>query len=640
MNLPLLNRWRAGPPREEVADSGVPELQRAGLDAMTACVMLANDALEVVYVNPAAQRLMAEVEPDIRKDLPDFDARRLVGSSIDVFHKRPGHQRAVLAGLRSTHVTRLPLGGRTFRISVTPVARTADGGGFVVEWADCTREMEAEAIAAENARIRQALDNVTSNVMVADADHRIVYANRAVRGMLAAAQADIRRSLPRFDADRLIGTSIDDFHKDPRRQRGLLDRLSGTFTGGMKLGLRTFRIIANPVIGKGGERLGTVVEWTDRTQELAVEEEISRIVSAAQAGDLTHRIGLEGKQGFFAALATGINELVDSVASVVSEVSRLVEQVNAGDLSGRLPMEGRSGLFVQVGTTVNRLVADLAALVERVKTAAAEVLSGANEISRGNETLSQRTEEQASSLEETASSMEEMTGSIRQTAGNAQQASQLAAAARDQAVAGTTVVSDAIRSMAEISAASNRIASIIGVIDEIAFQTNLLALNAAVEAARAGEQGRGFAVVAAEVRNLASRSSVSAREIKTLIEDSVRKVEEGNHLVEETGRRLEQIQTAVQKVADIMGEVAAATQEQSQGLGQVNKAVSQIDDVTQQNAALVEEAAAASEAIVAQARSLNDLVGRYRLSVAEGNRQAFGARASNARTPEPLRRVS
>jgi methyl-accepting chemotaxis protein len=239
------------------------------------------------------------------------------------------------------------------------------------------------------------------------------------------------------------------------------------------------------------------------------------------------------------------------------------------------------------------------------------VQQGAEEISKGNTNLSQRTEEQASSLEETASSMEEMTSTVKQTADNAGQANQLAMAARQQAEKGGSVVGAAVTAMSGINAASKKIADIIGVIDEIAFQTNLLALNAAVEAARAGEQGRGFAVVATEVRNLAGRSATAAKEIKALIQDSVARVDEGSKLVDESGQTLEEIVGAVKKVTDIVAEIAAASREQSSGIEQVNKAVMQMDTTTQQNAALVEEAAAASQAIVEQAQALNSLVSRY-----------------------------
>jgi methyl-accepting chemotaxis protein len=419
-----------------------------------------------------------------------------------------------------------------------------------------------------NAAFKGALDNLTSNVMVADNDLNIIYMNSTVRSMMAEAQPDIRKDLPNFDVNRLMGANIDSFHKNPAHQRGMLAGLNQTFTTQLKLGGRTMRIIANPMLDAAGKRMGTVVEWADRTTELAVEGEVQNVVTAVADGNFETRIPVEGKNGFFQILAQGINKMTDNMTEIVS--------------------------WVQASAT--------------------EVSRGAAEISQGNLDLSQRTEEQASSLEETASSMEEMTSTVKQNAENSSKASQLATAARDQADKGGAVVTKAIRAMTEINDSSRKIVDIIGVIDEIAFQTNLLALNAAVEAARAGEQGRGFAVVASEVRNLASRSATAAKEIKGLIQDSVKKVEEGSLLVTQSGQTLEHIVTAVKKVSDIIGEIASASHEQSAGIEQVNTAVMRLDDMTQQNAALVEEASASSQSVADQATALNAMMARYKVS--------------------------
>ena len=297
--------------------------------------------------------------------------------------------------------------------------------------------------------------------------------------------------------------------------------------------------------------------------------------------------------------------------SAVSQTQSALKLAADGDLTQRIPLEGKAGELEVLCRSVNSLLDSTTDLVKRVKSATGEVQLGAEEISRGNLNLSQRTEKQASSLEETAASMEEMTSTVRQTADNAGQANQLAMAARQQAEKGGSVVGDAVAAMAGINESSKKIADIIGVIDEIAFQTNLLALNAAVEAARAGEQGRGFAVVATEVRNLAGRSATAAKEIKSLILDSVSKVEQGSRLVDESGHVLGEIVSSVKKVTDIVAEIAAASREQSSGIDQVNKAVMLMDTTTQENAALVEEAAAASQAIVEQVHGLNGLVARY-----------------------------
>ncbi len=447
------------------------------------------------------------------------------------------------------------------------------------------QQIEAErAQAAENARIRHALDKVSTNVVLADASHKIIYLNETADATFARTQSEIRKSLPGFDAARLLGASLDALSPDPAQQRRMLESLSGSHLHDRTLGGCSFRTVSNPVVSRDGGRIGTVMEWTDRTPEVAVEQEMQAMLTAVIGGNLTERISLNAKMGFFEALARNVNQLADNMAEIVA----------------------------------------------RVKHAAGEVYRGAEEISQGNANLSQRTEEQSSSLEETASSMEEMTSTVKQNADNAGQANQLAIAARDQAEKGGAVVAKAVGAMTGINDASKKIADIIGVIDEIAFQTNLLALNAAVEAARAGEQGRGFAVVASEVRNLAGRSATAAKEIKELIQDSVKKVEDGSVLVTQSGQTLEQIVAAVKKVSDIVAEIAAASREQSSGIEQVNRAVMQMDELTQQNAALVEQATAASQAMAQQAGELNEMMGRYTLTASLSTTVSSTRRATGA----------
>jgi len=479
---------------------------------------------------------------------------------------------------------RVGKGGREVWLQSTynPIRDMDDKTFKVVEYStDITEQVRQSEL---NAAFKGALDNLSANVMVADIDLNIIYLNNAMRDLMGGAQDDFRKDLPSFDASRLLGASIDGFHRNPAHQRNLLASLEKTFTSQIAIGGRTLRISANPMVDAGGRRLGTVLEWADRTAELGIASDIKALVQSATSGDLSQRMDLSGKSGVFAEIGKGINQLTENMSEVVSIV----------------------------------------------QAAAIEVSRGAVEISQGNADLSQRTEEQAASLEETASSMEQMTSTVKQNADNASQASQLATAARDQADKGGSVVGQAVRAMAEINEASKKIVDIIGVIDEIAFQTNLLALNAAVEAARAGEQGRGFAVVASEVRNLAGRSATAAKEIKALIQDSVRKVEEGSQLVIQSGQTLDHIVTSVKKVSDIVGEIAGASREQSAGIEQVNKAVVQLDEMTQQNAALVEQASAASHSMADQAKSLNQMMERYQVSAEAA--AAAAAQASNRRS--------
>jgi methyl-accepting chemotaxis protein-1 (serine sensor receptor) len=303
--------------------------------------------------------------------------------------------------------------------------------------------------------------------------------------------------------------------------------------------------------------------------------------------------------------------LTRALGAEPGEICDITGRVAAGDLS---PVAGaQSAPAGSVLASVGEMQASLVRLIGQVRTASDSIATGSSQIASGNQDLSSRTEQQAASLQETAASMEELTSTVRQNAENAQQASTLAANASDVAQRGSTVVGQVVDTMTDISASSSKIADITGIIEGIAFQTNILALNAAVEAARAGEQGRGFAVVASEVRSLAQRSSSAAKEIKDLIASSVQKVRDGTALVGDAGATMTEVTQAVARVTDIMGEIAAASTEQSRGIEQVNLAITQMDEVTQQNAALVEEAAAASKSLEVQGQQLNEAVAFFHL---------------------------
>ena len=468
---------------------------------------------------------------------------------------------------------RIAKGGREVWIeaSYNPVLEANGAPVKIVKYAtDITAHKN---LASEMQRIKSALDCCTTNVMIADDQCNIIYMNQSVMKMMGDNQAELRKTLPQFNADKLIGANMDVFHKNPSHQRNMLAHLRETHRAQIKVGDLSFSLIATPVFDGKGVRLGTAVEWKDRTAEVKVENEISNLVQAAVAGDLTARFDASGDNSIFQVVGGGINQILDTLTSVVC----------------------------------------------RIKEASETIDTASKEISQGNTDLSQRTEEQASSLEETASSMEELTSTVKQNAENARQANQLAVGASDVAVKGGDVVKEVVTTMSGISESSKKIADIIGVIDGIAFQTNILALNAAVEAARAGEQGRGFAVVATEVRNLAQRSANAAKEIKELITDSVNRVDTGTQLVDEAGKTMDEIVTSVKRVTDIMAEITAASQEQSAGIEQVNQAITQMDEVTQQNAALVEQAAAASESMQEQAGSLVQMVGTFKVATGGGS---------------------
>jgi methyl-accepting chemotaxis protein len=458
------------------------------------------------------------------------------------------------------------------------VAESKDEAGALVESLARMQERLRERLArdavsaAENARVRIALDKAAANIMLADAAGKIVYANDALVALVRLRASDFAAGVRGFNGGTVVGMPLSAFLDSAGHSA------AGAAPGDLRFGAATFRVQATPVSDAAGQRAGTVVQWLDRTDEAGTEAEIEKIVAEALSGTLTHRVMEEGKSGFFASLARSVNGLLETMTD----------------------------------------------MLRRIKETANAVAQGSDEISKGNADLSQRTEEQAASLEETASSMEEMTSTVRNNAENASRASALAKTAREDAEKGSGAVSSAVAAMTEISNASMRIADIIGVIDDIAFQTNLLALNAAVEAARAGDDGRGFAVVASEVRNLASRSADAAKEIKKLIQDTVLKVQEGAALVDRSGATLGHLSDSIKRVTDIVAEIAAASLEQSSGIEEVNRAIGNMDGMTQQNAAMVEQAAAAAAALRANAHQLSELTAHYQL-IESGHRAPLAA---------------
>ena len=474
------------------------------------------------------------------------------------------------------------------------------------------RTEEERRVAGEALRIKVALDVGSNSVMVADPDGRIIYCNAAVMAMMRNAEADLRKALPNFRADAILGSSFDIYHKNPAHQRNMLAGLKSSHKSEIVVGGRHFSLVASPILNAEGARLGTVVEWRDRTGEVAIEQEVSEIISAAAAGDFARRIDDSQMAGFFKQISAGINTLLDTNSRALDDIGAMLQRLSQGDLTRKIDTDYQ-GVLGRLKDDANATVDKLQEIVFAIKSATDAINVAAQEIASGNQDLSGRTEQQASNLEETASSMEELTGTVKNNADNARNANELASQAQTVAEQGGQVVGQVVQTMTAIHQSSSRIADIIGVIDGIAFQTNILALNAAVEAARAGEQGRGFAVVATEVRNLAQRSAAAAKEIKDLISDSVSKVENGNRQVDQAGRTMDEVVTSIKRVARIMGDISSASREQSAGIEQVGNAVSQMDEMTQQNAALVEEAAAAAESLEEQARNLSQAVSVFKL---------------------------
>ena len=564
-------------------------------------------------------------------------------------------------------------------------------------------QMERERLqASENSRIRQALDNVSTNVLVSDNQLEVIYINRAAEKLFRKNEKTISQDLSNFNADNLIGCNIDTFYKDPSHQRKLLLNLQATLSSEINIGGCIFNTIANPILDENHDRLGTVVEWIDLTEQRNAEKQIEQAISSAVAGKLSARLDASGFEGFMKTLAENINELLNAIISPLNVAANYVEKISMGDIPPPITEEYQGdfntiknnlnrcidainlliqdtdnlanaaiqgqldtradesqhmgdfrkiitgvnnaldaivqpinecanimaylaegdlthriknnyqGDFSTLAEAVNTSISNLLELIGKILSATTNVDSAASEIASGIADLSRRTEQQASALEETSSSMEQISISVNKNAEHAEVANNLSKESQTKAVAGGEIVNSAINSMTKINESSKKITDIIGVIDDIAFQTNLLALNAAVEAARAGEQGRGFAVVAGEVRNLAQRSASAAREIKELISDSVDKIKEGSELVNKSGETLSEIVIGVDDVGKMVADISTASAEQSSGITQITQAINQMDEVTQQNAALVEQASAASKAMSEEASSMKTLISVFK----------------------------
>jgi len=611
-----------GKSTKEVASARSAEQARdhATLQAVNSSVMIADENSVIVKVNPAAMRMMQKLESELRKELPDFSAGKLVGSNIEQFYGSAGKQHKPFAELSSTEEAEVTLGRVHFALTASPIFdEQRQRIGTVVELQDVTKQYESEqrkqeqeshdrVQAAENARVKSALDHVTSNVMVADSDNVIVYANESVLSLLRDAEADLRERLPDFDAKTIVGSNMDIFHRNPAHQHNVLASLESTHESRIQISDQHYKLKSTPLKDESGNRVGTVVEWIDLIDEVTFDESVNQAISKALEGDLSARIETrEGCSEFIEAAASNINRMLGIFETVLKDADKAISALAEGRLTQK--MEGDyQGDFAVLKEDVNQSIDRLVSVVGDITDSSFRVKDAAGEITKGNLNLSHRTEQQAASLEETSSAMEEITATVQQNAENSIQANTLARGAREAAENGGSVVGRAVEAMQAISESSNKITDIIGVIDEIAFQTNLLALNAAVEAARAGDQGRGFAVVADEVRSLAGRSATAAKEIKDLIKDSSDKVSEGSELVNRSGETLEEIVTAVKKVNDIVAEIATASDEQSTGLSEIGRAITEMDQMTQQNAALVEEAAAASESMNTQADTLDQLI--------------------------------
>jgi methyl-accepting chemotaxis protein len=474
-----------------------------------------------------------------------------------------------------------------------------------------------EQVAAVNLRIKNALDNCSIGIMVTDSEHTIVYANSSVVARLKRTLERASATLQALSDAGLIGASLPAF-------LGADALRAGTSGLGrrrrLELGGHIFYVTQDPVLDDGGRVVGYVLEWNDRTEEEALEEQVARIVEAASNGDFQQRVSIEiggthatGEHDFIPRLVASINRLLETSDTGLNDVARVLQALAEGNLTQRITGQ-YGGTLASLKDNSNLTVTRLDEMVGAIKSTAATIESAVAELSNGSRELSAHAGTQAARLSEASAAMQALSRMVRDNADDAEKSTHFVSDAASVASRGGEVMSQAVTTMSEISEASQKIAQIIGVVDEIAFQTNLLALNAAVEAARAGEQGRGFAVVASEVRSLAGRSGAAAREIKMLINHSAARVANGLTLVGSAGKTMNEVVCAVQQATELIGRISTACQTQSAEIDNVGRAIEEVDEATRRNTQLVEAAAFSASCLREQAASLVSTVDVFKLS--------------------------
>ncbi len=471
---------------------------------------------------------------------------------------------------------------------------------------------EDKRIAREMLRIKMALDEVRIPVTLSNSQKELIYMNTAAKMLWSDMSETLAKRIPNFTVDGMFGKPVGQYLETEEERKQFAKHDDAPIIMVVNLGGKTLRLTVISVYDADKNYVGRATQWKDITAELAMQRQISEIVKDATSGNFRNRVNVAEKEGFFRKLADGLNLLLETCEKSYTDIADIFDALSHGDLTHKITTQ-YTGEFNEIKNDANHTVDKLTEIVEQIKGITRNVNEGSKEIAASNMDLSDRTTSQASALEETAASMHELNSTVQTNTENANDANAFVFNTSDIASKGVKVIDRVVHTMEDIRESSRKVVDIISVIDGISFQTNILALNAAVEAARAGEQGRGFAVVATEVRSLAQRAATAAGEIKMLINDSVDKIEDGSKLVIDAGHTMEEIVTSIRTVTQMISEISAASNEQSAGIGQANMAILNMEEMTQQNATLVEQSAVTADNLKNQAIALSNAVDYFKI---------------------------